>query len=66
MVVGLIVVFFLPEIPLAQRSAQAQREADLLAAENSDGVPGEVGAGPLPDDAGNPNKVAVGKDGDPK
>jgi EmrB/QacA subfamily drug resistance transporter len=49
MVVGLIVVFFLPEVPLSQRSAQQQREADILAAENSDGVPGEVGAGPLPD-----------------
>jgi EmrB/QacA subfamily drug resistance transporter len=64
MVIGLIVVFFLPEIPLAQRSAQAQREADILAAENSDGVPGEVGAGPLaelPDD----KPVAVGKDDKP-
>jgi hypothetical protein len=49
MVIGLIVVFFLPEVPLSQRSAQQQREADILAAENSDGVPGEVGAGPLPD-----------------
>jgi EmrB/QacA subfamily drug resistance transporter len=61
MILGLIVVFFLPEIPLAQRSAQAQREADILAAENSDGVPGEVGAGPLHDD----NPVTVGKDGKP-
>jgi EmrB/QacA subfamily drug resistance transporter len=49
MVVGLIVVFFLPEIPLAQRSAQQQRADDILAAENSDGVPGEVGAGPMHD-----------------
>ncbi|GIF18915.1 EmrB/QacA subfamily drug resistance transporter [Actinoplanes tereljensis] len=49
MVIGLIVVFFLPEIPLSQRSAQQQRADDILAAENSDGVPGEVGAGPLTD-----------------
>jgi EmrB/QacA subfamily drug resistance transporter len=48
MVIGLIVVFFLPEIPLSRRSAQQQRADDILAAENSDGVPGEVGAGPLP------------------
>ena len=46
MVVGLIVVLFLPEVPLSQRSAQQQRADDILAAENSDGVPGEVGAGP--------------------
>jgi EmrB/QacA subfamily drug resistance transporter len=50
MAVGLLIVFFLPEIPLAERSAQQQRAADLQAAENSDGVPGEVGAGPLPAD----------------
>jgi EmrB/QacA subfamily drug resistance transporter len=49
MIVGLIVVFFLPEIPLSRRSAQQQRQDDILAAENSDGVPGEVGAGPLRD-----------------
>ena len=48
MIIGLIVVFFLPEIPLSRRSAQQQRADDILAAENSDGVPGEVGAGPLP------------------
>ena len=46
MIVGLIVVFFLPEIPLSQRSAQQQRADDALAAQNSDGVPGEVGSGP--------------------
>jgi EmrB/QacA subfamily drug resistance transporter len=70
MVIGLIVVFFLPEIPLAQRSAQQQRAADILAAENSDGVPGEVGAGPLengvtPADKGDetPDPVTAGKDG---
>ncbi|MBU2669531.1 MFS transporter [Actinoplanes bogorensis] len=50
MIVGLIVVFFLPEIPLSLRSAQQQRADDALAAENSMGVPGEVGAGPLRDD----------------
>jgi EmrB/QacA subfamily drug resistance transporter len=66
MVVGLIVVFFLPEIPLSQRSAQQQRADDVLAAENSMGVPGEVGAGPLPagdldeDAPGDP--VPAGKD----
>jgi EmrB/QacA subfamily drug resistance transporter len=49
MLLGLIVVFFLPEIPLSQRSAQQQRADDVLAAQNSDGVPGEVGAGPLDD-----------------
>ncbi|GAA2630588.1 MDR family MFS transporter [Paractinoplanes durhamensis] len=56
MVIGLIVVFFLPEIPLSQRSAQQQRADDILAAENSDGVPGEVGAGPGHD------KIPAGKD----
>ncbi|AGL14912.1 MDR family MFS transporter [Actinoplanes sp. N902-109] len=41
MVLGLIVVFFLPEIPLAQRSAQAQRAEDAAAAgEGEGGVPG--------------------------
>jgi MFS family permease len=33
MVIGLIVVFFLPEIPLEQRSAQQQRADDLAAAD---------------------------------
>jgi MFS family permease len=46
MVIGLIVVLFLPEIPLQQRSAQQQRADDAAAAAASDGVPGEVGAGP--------------------
>jgi EmrB/QacA subfamily drug resistance transporter len=46
MLIGLIVVLFLPEIPLSMRSAQQQRADDALAAENSNGVPGEVGAGP--------------------
>ncbi|MCO8272707.1 MFS transporter [Actinoplanes sp. TRM 88003] len=50
MVIGLVVVFFLPEIPLSMRSAQQQRADDILAAENSMGVPGEVGAGPLTDE----------------
>jgi EmrB/QacA subfamily drug resistance transporter len=58
MVVGLIVVLFLPEIPLSRRSAQQQRADDVLAAENSMGVPGEVGAGPLPAD----EPVPAGKD----
>jgi EmrB/QacA subfamily drug resistance transporter len=49
MVIGLITVFFLPEVPLSRRSAQQQRADDMLAAENSDGVPGEVGAGPMRD-----------------
>jgi EmrB/QacA subfamily drug resistance transporter len=56
MLIGLIVVFFLPEIPLAQRSAQQQRAADILAAENSDGVPGEVGAGPIDETSPQPGK----------
>jgi MFS family permease len=46
MVIGLIVVLFLPEIPLQQRSAQQQRADDAAAAAASNGVPGEVGAGP--------------------
>jgi MFS family permease len=54
MIVGLIVVLFLPEIPLSLRSAQQQRADDALAAENSMGVPGEVGAGPLPADIEEP------------
>jgi hypothetical protein len=66
MVLGLIVVLFLPEIPLSRRSAQQQREDDILAAEYSDGVPGEVGAGPLRD---GPDGIAVpaaaARDGSP-
>jgi len=46
MVLGLITVLFLPEIPLQQRSAQQQRADDAAAAAASNGVPGEVGAGP--------------------
>ena len=71
MLVGLVIVFFLPEIPLAQRSAQQQRAADALAAENSDGVPGEVGAGPDAGTRGGAHRapesdpVPVGKDGSP-
>jgi EmrB/QacA subfamily drug resistance transporter len=67
MVIGLITVFFLPEVPLSRRSAQQQRADDILAAENSMGVPGEVGAGPVPateldaDATGDP--VSAGKDG---
>jgi len=66
MLIGLVVVFFLPEIPLAMRSAQQQRADDILAAEFSDGVPGEVGAGPLPADRTAGDKpadpVPAGKD----
>ncbi|MDY7084299.1 MAG: MDR family MFS transporter [Actinomycetota bacterium] len=54
MIVGLVVVLFLPEIPLSLRSAQQQRADDAVAAENSMGVPGEVGAGPLPVDIEEP------------
>ena len=66
MIVGLIVVLFLPEIPLSQRSAQQQRADEILAARNSDGVPGEVGAGPL-HASGEPTVVPVtaGRDGSP-
>ncbi|MEV4706515.1 MDR family MFS transporter [Actinoplanes sp. NPDC049316] len=39
MVIGLIVVFFLPEIPLSQRSAQAQRAEDAAAAAAPAGEP---------------------------
>ncbi|MGA5304491.1 MDR family MFS transporter [Nucisporomicrobium flavum] len=39
MLVGLVVVFFLPEIPLAQRSAQAQRAEDAAAAAAPAGEP---------------------------
>jgi EmrB/QacA subfamily drug resistance transporter len=63
MLVGLIVVFFLPEIPLSRRSAQQQRADDVLAAENSMGVPGEVGAGPLTtEDLDQDDPVPAGKD----
>ena len=54
MIIGLIVVLFLPEIPLSQRSAQQQRADDILAAQHSNGVPGEVGAGPGHDGLGAP------------
>jgi EmrB/QacA subfamily drug resistance transporter len=64
MLIGLVVVFFLPEIPLSQRSAQQQRADDILAAENSNGVPGEVGAGPLHASASdNGVPASAGKDG---
>jgi EmrB/QacA subfamily drug resistance transporter len=41
MVIGLIVVLFLPEVPLSRRSAQQQRADDALATQNN---LGEVGA----------------------
>jgi EmrB/QacA subfamily drug resistance transporter len=62
MIIGLIVVLFLPEIPLNQRSAQQQRADDALAAQNSAATPGEVGAGP---DAATPDPVHAGKDRGP-
>jgi len=46
MIVGLIVVLFLPEIPLQQRSAQQQRADDAAAAAAGDGLPDSIGAGP--------------------
>ncbi|KUL30504.1 MDR family MFS transporter [Actinoplanes awajinensis] len=50
MIIGLIVVLFLPEIPLGQRSAQGQRAADAAqakgeAAADGDGNPAGVKAG---------------------
>jgi EmrB/QacA subfamily drug resistance transporter len=45
MLIGLVVVFFLPELPLAQRSAQQARAEDALQAEKGAGVPGP-GSGP--------------------
>jgi MFS family permease len=62
MLIGLVVVFFLPEIPLAARSAQQQRADDAAAMAASDGVPGEVGAGPAHDVKGG-DPVGAGKDG---
>lgn len=43
MLVCVIVLFFLPEIPLSRRSARQQRADGLLAAEHSLGVPEEAG-----------------------
>ncbi|MFI7598963.1 MDR family MFS transporter [Actinoplanes sp. NPDC049681] len=40
MVIGLVVVFFLPEIPLSQRSAQQQRAEDAAASSAAGGPPG--------------------------
>lgn len=40
MLVGLVAVFFLPEIPLSQRSAQQQRAEDAAAASAAGGPPG--------------------------
>ena len=62
MIIGLVVVFFLPEIPLAARSAQQQRADDAAAAAASDGVPGEVGAGPDAPTAGSDPVPAGGPD----
>ncbi|MGX6602253.1 MDR family MFS transporter [Micromonosporaceae bacterium Da 78-11] len=67
MVIGLIVVLFLPEVTLSQRSAQQQRADDALAAASSDGVPFEFGAGTLEDDKakdnGSTKAGTAGKDG---
>ncbi|GIF15355.1 MDR family MFS transporter [Actinoplanes teichomyceticus] len=62
MLLGLIVVFFLPEIPLSQRSAQQQRAEDALQAQQSAGVPGP-GAGPGAGGDPNPAGVRAGGDG---
>ena len=60
MVLGLIVVFFLPEVPLKQRSAQQQRADEAAAAANGTGpgVGGGAGAGGT-----EPVGVAAGRDG---
>jgi len=41
MLIGLVVVFFLPEIPLSQRSAQQQRAEDAAAAAAPTGEPAD-------------------------
>ncbi|SDT68622.1 MDR family MFS transporter [Actinoplanes derwentensis] len=43
MIIGLIVVFFLPEIPLSQRSAQQARAEDALAAAERQDTPNQAG-----------------------
>jgi EmrB/QacA subfamily drug resistance transporter len=60
MILGLIVVLFLPEIPLQQRSAQQQRADEAAAAANATGpgVGGGAGAG-----ATEPVTAAAGRDG---
>jgi EmrB/QacA subfamily drug resistance transporter len=60
MILGLIVVFFLPEVPLQQRSAQQQRADEAAAAANAagPGVGGGAGAGGT-----EAVTVAAGRDG---
>ncbi|WP_229073035.1 MDR family MFS transporter [Actinoplanes sp. DH11] len=58
MLVGLVVVFFLPELPLSQRSAQQARAEDAMQAQQSGGVPGP-GTGPQP----GPGGVKAASDG---
>ncbi|MEV6345104.1 MDR family MFS transporter [Actinoplanes sp. NPDC051851] len=55
MIVGLIVVLFLPELPLQQRSAQQQRAADALQSQDSAGAPGSA---PLPTPTPTPTPTA--------
>ncbi|GAA4598671.1 EmrB/QacA subfamily drug resistance transporter [Actinoplanes octamycinicus] len=62
MLVGLVVVLFLPEIPLSMRSAQQQRAEDAQQAEQSAGVPGP-GSGPVAGGGDNPAGVTAGSDG---
>ncbi|WIM97566.1 MDR family MFS transporter [Actinoplanes oblitus] len=61
MLVGLVVVLFLPEIPLSMRSAQQQRADDAAQAGQSAGVPGP-GSGPVADDD-NQAGVKAGSEG---
>jgi hypothetical protein len=44
MLIGLVVVFFLPEIPLSMRSAQQQRMEDAAAATAASALPVEAGS----------------------
>jgi hypothetical protein len=64
MLVGLVIVLFLPEIPLSMRSAQQQRAEDAAQAEKSAGVPGP-GAGPAvaAGDEENQAEVKAGSEG---
>ncbi|GAB1645498.1 MDR family MFS transporter [Krasilnikovia sp. MM14-A1259] len=61
MIIGLIVVLFLPEIPLAQRSAQAQRAVDQQAAESAAAT--AAGAGAVGTDADEAVPASAGSDG---
>ncbi|BFU46540.1 MDR family MFS transporter [Krasilnikovia sp. MM14-A1004] len=61
MIIGLIVVLFLPEIPLAQRSAQAQRAADAEAAEQAAETADEEGAGEAVPASAGPDGPSAGR-----